>query len=67
MLSTIMHICTCPYALHRAVRLHRTFACSVRAHLEAKMPKRRGVWCMGVACSWCILEAERGDYEEAQR
>ena len=31
------------------------------------MAKRTSVWCLGVACPWCILQAEHGDYEEAQR
>lgn len=31
------------------------------------MAKRKGVWCMGVACPWCFLQADHGDYAEAQR
>ena len=31
------------------------------------MAKRKGVWCMGVACPWCFFQADHGDYAEAQR
>lgn len=39
----------------------------MQKHFGNKMQKLRGVWCMGVGCPWCFLEAEHGDYVAAQR
>ena len=67
MSSVIMHNYMCSFALHIAGRLNRIIASCVRKHLGAHMAKHKGVWCLGVACPWCILQAEHGDYEQGHR
>ena len=31
------------------------------------MPPKADIWCLGVACPWCVLDVTHGYYEEAQR
>ena len=31
------------------------------------MSPKADIWCVGIACPWCVLDVTHGDYEEAQR
>ena len=52
--SSKYHIADCTTQVHRAVPCLR-------------MDRPSNIWCFGAACPWCILEADHGDYSEAQR